>query len=639
MGANTQQGAGKVLWPQTSAESTAGITPTNYYYEPGDVRRYGATGDGTTDDLSALQDANTAMAGSVFGNDNGIVYFPPGSYRITDTLAFSAFVSVQMDGTIIYDGTQNRAAVTWGADANEINFKRSWFRVDSDSQSDWTDESYIGLKLTDLVDCEVGIYLCRGFTIGCQMYGNTNDFFYNTFFLDQLVNNKIGLDLVTPAEGTLNENLFIKGRFTVDAAVGTTSDRIGIRARNGDGSAQINSNTFLAPSLEMNAANTSGTASAIDWQGCRENKILYCRNEGNDNFVIGTDCRDNHIITNIDVPVVSDTSESPSTFIQDERKRVLDPGVASWSSGPLGRLVSDYDGTNYMIPTVDVWTSTVSYPGTYGANSGVTVTNPEYVETSSGTKGFGIGIDTNLHKKFAVRRDAVSGSGGRVHINAYDANGARLTGTSPQYINGQSGQNFSTSTNYGNGYTTGSDSQADIYLECHDDVKSIDVIVSRGTSHIKLRSFSVDAVDRINRFPVTAFLRSARANTHDKYATTAPTDGNYTAGDTIYDATPSASGKIGWTCITSGTFSSATDATGDTDGSTAVITGMTDTSDFYIGNWVTVSAGFPSASDPYRILGKTSTTVTLDTNSDSSQTNVTVATVDPTFKTWGAIDA
>ena len=128
-------------------------------------------------------------------------------------------------------------------------------------------------------------------------------------------------------------------------------------------------------------------------------------------------------------------------------------------------------------------------------------------------------------------------------------------------------------------------------------------------------------------------------NTKIVYFSAAPSIGTWAQGDIIYDITPDASGQIGWVCVTSGTFSSATDATGDTDGSTAVITGMTDTSDFNTGDFVTVSAGFPSAAIPYEIISKTATSVTLDTVSTSVQSNVTVATVDPTFKTFGAISA
>lgn len=43
------------LYPASDAETNAGVTPTDYSYPPGDVRRYGAVGDGTTDDTTALQ--------------------------------------------------------------------------------------------------------------------------------------------------------------------------------------------------------------------------------------------------------------------------------------------------------------------------------------------------------------------------------------------------------------------------------------------------------------------------------------------------------------------------------------------------------------------------------------------------------
>ena len=68
----------------------------------------------------------------------------------------------------------------------------------------------------------------------------------------------------------------------------------------------------------------------------------------------------------------------------------------------------------------------------------------------------------------------------------------------------------------------------------------------------------------------------------------------------------------------------ASDATGDTNGESGVITGMTDTSDFTVGDPVTVSAGFPTTG-PYTILSKTATSVTVDEDSDSEETDVTVA--------------
>jgi hypothetical protein len=111
----------------------------------------------------------------------------------------------------------------------------------------------------------------------------------------------------------------------------------------------------------------------------------------------------------------------------------------------------------------------------------------------------------------------------------------------------------------------------------------------------------------------------------------APTTGTWTRSDSVWNRLPTAAGTPGWVCVESGTFSAATDSTGDTDGTTGVITGMTDTSDFYVGQWITVSAGFAQVG-PYRLVSKTSTSITITQNSNSAQSNITVSTTDPVFK-------
>ena len=47
-----------------------------------DVTDYGATGDGSTDDTSAIQDAIDAAEASTAGY--GAVYFPPGTYMVSN---------------------------------------------------------------------------------------------------------------------------------------------------------------------------------------------------------------------------------------------------------------------------------------------------------------------------------------------------------------------------------------------------------------------------------------------------------------------------------------------------------------------------------------------------------------------------
>lgn len=104
---------------QTAAEITAGVTPTNYSYPPGDVRRYGATGDGVTDDLTAINDALAAASAGGY-----LVSFPAGKFRITDEIVWPTNVksrgvgdfwnpSATRDTWIYYDGTTsaNKAVI------------------------------------------------------------------------------------------------------------------------------------------------------------------------------------------------------------------------------------------------------------------------------------------------------------------------------------------------------------------------------------------------------------------------------------------------------------------------------------------------------------------------------------------------
>jgi len=77
---------------RTADEIAAGVTPTNYGYPPGDVRRYGAVGDGVTDDTAAIQAAIVAVP------KNGRLYFPRGKYKIVDELRITQPMLICGDG-------------------------------------------------------------------------------------------------------------------------------------------------------------------------------------------------------------------------------------------------------------------------------------------------------------------------------------------------------------------------------------------------------------------------------------------------------------------------------------------------------------------------------------------------------------
>lgn len=75
-----QQGAAP--YKQTLAEITAGVIPANLNFPQGDVRRYGAAGDGATNDFAAVNTAFTVIIAA----GNGSVTFAPGATYYLGTI-------------------------------------------------------------------------------------------------------------------------------------------------------------------------------------------------------------------------------------------------------------------------------------------------------------------------------------------------------------------------------------------------------------------------------------------------------------------------------------------------------------------------------------------------------------------------
>ena len=89
---------GALLYPRTAAEIAAGVTPTNYGYPPGDVRRYGAVLDGTTDDTTSLSNAILAL------NGKGDVWWR-GTIKVTSQIVLTAGVRMIGEGYSENNGT------------------------------------------------------------------------------------------------------------------------------------------------------------------------------------------------------------------------------------------------------------------------------------------------------------------------------------------------------------------------------------------------------------------------------------------------------------------------------------------------------------------------------------------------------
>ena len=92
-----------------------------------DVTAYGAKGDGSTDDTTAIQNAIASLSGSVGGS----IYFPCGTYKVSSSLAFAtsstlnnvALIGANMDCAIIEQSATNTISVDIGPGGSPVNYR------------------------------------------------------------------------------------------------------------------------------------------------------------------------------------------------------------------------------------------------------------------------------------------------------------------------------------------------------------------------------------------------------------------------------------------------------------------------------------------------------------------------------------
>ena len=77
---------------QTTGELAAGVTPTNYEYEPGDVRRYGA-------DPLGMSDSVTAFVNAIASGDS--IYIPDGTYKVNSQIEIAKSMHVSFGNVVI----------------------------------------------------------------------------------------------------------------------------------------------------------------------------------------------------------------------------------------------------------------------------------------------------------------------------------------------------------------------------------------------------------------------------------------------------------------------------------------------------------------------------------------------------------
>lgn len=180
--ANTQGTLGPILNPKTAGEIVAGVAPTNYVYPPGHVFRYGAVGDGVTDDSAAVQSALTVAAAyqaltrtSAQRNINP-AYFPSGAYLIKTPLTVpngnGISVHCENDTWFFYNDTVSPGSymLTFGAAGGGISFV-GWDRL----RINLLTVTAKGINFKNCQDSYVDDYYCQGLVVAAaSMSSRTN---------------------------------------------------------------------------------------------------------------------------------------------------------------------------------------------------------------------------------------------------------------------------------------------------------------------------------------------------------------------------------------------------------------------------------------------------------------------------------
>lgn len=523
-----------------------------------DVRDYGAVGDGSTDDTTAIQAAFDAadvqQAGS--GVNRPIVYFPVSDgYAIESPVTCDTGINIKMDSELVYTGDANEIALTVGDVTKTNSLVRLDLRIRRSTQSNWLSEANIGVRLININTSQMNIFQAQNFTIGVQSYSYNAGCHYNNWILHYIYNNKYGLAIHNDTNGSSNDNKFYRGRFGC-SSIDTSLNRYGIwfdsesDASGGD-YYYSNGNSFYGPGFEMDDSG-AGVAWGIKLDYGENNTFYGCRTEDCDGLaIIDNNSVNNLFFADYESGILSDTSLNQHNFAYANQNWGREPGAGDiiYNTGPVHKNALWSDGsTNTHIPYVTMGTS-----GDDDADYEIPAVTyePNYI-SFNGSRTIGIFVKTTNAKRFTYRRDVEAGYGGRLLVQCYDSGGTVLTsgGGNHPYVIGLPAQGFTYNASYGGGYITGSDSNSDVYFIVGDDVDYMRVMQTGGSSAIRTRGFSLLSLDDGRPTTWTGIDEQIPGV---NLGSIPPTAGTWGVGRMLLNTAQAEGTPYGWVCTSAGT--------------------------------------------------------------------------------------
>lgn len=136
-----------LIYERTPAEIAASVIPTNYYFLPGDIRRYGAVGDGVTDDTQAIQ--NAIDAASV-----NLTILIQQTHLISDQIIISVDnIKITGGGRLVAKPATNFEYMMLGTSRTNVHVSKLTFDANHSNRSSGQNTRFMGAGFITSVDC------------------------------------------------------------------------------------------------------------------------------------------------------------------------------------------------------------------------------------------------------------------------------------------------------------------------------------------------------------------------------------------------------------------------------------------------------------------------------------------------------
>ena len=540
-----------------------------------DVRVYGADGSDDVDDTTEIKAAFTAATA------NSVVYFPPGTFRVNDTITCGGTVSIEFhpDASLLYTGSDNEPALLIGD--NAANYALQHYEkldVVRDTQKDWgasPDLTCVGIKFINIGKSLIDIERVQGFTIGILFEGDgtsvSGSCAYNKLWVNYLSNNMIGIADNNITTGYTNAyTVYGPNDITISSSLNSyNQETFGFKL--------VYSNQWMIinPSIELGTGRSSDAICFHFGDEGQQNDVVGMRNEGNDSVAEFVDDATNNRIqcTYGLVPFDESGANYPGSnvvFSTREQGKNL-AGETFYISPAIYDRASYYDGSSGLyVDGLLGYTSGDALTYEYLISSHIIGDNYIYVPAG---KGVGVKVDVSGVDSIivAIEGDTTSTNLPYVSFRCYDSSDAVVTTAGT--VTGLTSQGITYSANFGGSFYASR--SARVFASFASTVDHIDVILE-GHANCKLKGFQ---------------LSTPYWNQHDAYAYTDvrrdgpravqyPTRWYYDEGKIIWDANAEDEITTGFICTNRADTTVKTTIT--TPYSTTI--DITDTSDMLAGD-------------------------------------------------------